>query len=143
MVPCLHVSMLFVKGIVGNVWRLMTFKSIDPVMQRGMKKQLDFEDLLQLPSDMDPLFCHNILLSCWNAQRTNTVTDPSLFKAIYSAYGWPYFCLGLLKVWYWYAAFLCSFSEVIEKQNTKQVTPARLLPKKGDVTDGSNEILGF
>ncbi|XP_022853952.1 ABC transporter C family member 13 isoform X4 [Olea europaea var. sylvestris] len=85
-------------GIVGNVWRLMTFKSIDPVMQRGMKKQLDFEDLLQLPSDMDPLFCHNILLSCWNAQRTNTVTHPSLFKAIYSAYGWPYFCLGLLKV---------------------------------------------
>ncbi|KAL2533987.1 multidrug resistance-associated protein 11 [Abeliophyllum distichum] len=85
-------------GVFDNVWHLITFKSIDPVMQRGIKKQLDFEDLLQLPSDMDPSSCHNILLRCWNAQQRNNATRPSLFKAIYSAYGWPYFCLGLLKV---------------------------------------------
>ncbi|KAI3455227.1 hypothetical protein Pfo_011890 [Paulownia fortunei] len=85
-------------GIICKIWRLMTFKTIDPVLQHGVNKQLDFEDLLQLPIDMDPSSCHNLLLRMWDAQQRNNLSSPSLFKTICSAYGWPYFCIGLLKV---------------------------------------------
>lgn len=76
----------------------MTFKTVDPVMQHGIKKQLDFEDLLQLPEDMDPSSCHELLLRMWDVQQRENLSHPSLFKTICSAYGWPYFCIGLLKV---------------------------------------------
>lgn len=76
----------------------MTFKSISSVMNRGATKQLDFEDLLHLPTDMDPTSCHDQLLSCWQSQRTNNPSSPSFFRAICFAYGWPYVRLGLLKV---------------------------------------------
>nr|QVT92351.1 ABC transporter [Salvia miltiorrhiza] len=85
-------------GIVRKAWHLMTFKIIDPVIRHGSNKQLDFEDLLQLPIDMDPSSCHNLLLRMWDAQQRNSLSHPSLFKAICSAYGWPYFCIGVLKV---------------------------------------------
>ncbi|XP_059642397.1 ABC transporter C family member 13 isoform X2 [Cornus florida] len=81
-----------------SYWHVLAFKSITSVMERGVIKQLDFEDLLQIPVDMDPSSCHSTLLSCWQAQRRNNFPHPSLFRAIFSAYGWPYFCLGLLKV---------------------------------------------
>ncbi|PON89300.1 ATP-binding cassette containing protein [Trema orientale] len=77
---------------------LMTFKSIASVMNHGVVKQLDFDDLLPLPADMDPTSCHDTLLSSWQSQCSNNRSSPSLFKAICSAYGWPYICLGLLKV---------------------------------------------
>ncbi|XP_050286789.1 ABC transporter C family member 13 isoform X1 [Quercus robur] len=81
-----------------SYWDLMTFKSITSVMNHGVTKQLDFEDLLRLPADMDPLSCHNRLLSCWQDQLIKNCSNPSLFRAICSAYGWPYVRLGLLKV---------------------------------------------
>ncbi|XP_011073322.1 ABC transporter C family member 13 [Sesamum indicum] len=84
--------------IVCRIWRVMTFKTIDPVMQHGVNKQLDFEDLLQLPIDMDPSSCHALLLRMWDAQKGNNLSGPSLFKTICLAYGWPYFCIGLFKV---------------------------------------------
>ncbi|GFP93552.1 ABC transporter c family member 13 [Phtheirospermum japonicum] len=67
-------------------------------MQNGVNKQLDFEDLLQLPVDMNPSTCHSLLLKMWDAQKRNNPSYPSLLKTICLAYGWPYFCLGLLKV---------------------------------------------
>lgn len=76
----------------------MTFKSIDPVMETGVKRQLEFSDLLQLPEDMEPSCCYNLLHNCWKAEQRNNSSNPSLLKAIFSAYGWPYFRLGLLKV---------------------------------------------
>eukprot|EP00257_Ricinus_communis_P013433 XP_015570862.1 ABC transporter C family member 13 isoform X2 [Ricinus communis] len=79
-----------------SCWNLMTFKSITPVMKRGIIKQLDFEDLLGLPDDMEPLSCHDRLSCCWQAQQTSS--NPLLLKAICCAYGWPYFRIGLLKV---------------------------------------------
>ncbi|KAK9281952.1 hypothetical protein L1049_004861 [Liquidambar formosana] len=85
-------------GKTHSYWHLLTFKSINPVMSYGVIKQLDFEDLLQLPSDMDPSSCHYTLLSCWQAQQSSNCSHPSLFRAICCAYGWPYFRLGLLKV---------------------------------------------
>ncbi|KAJ8755380.1 hypothetical protein K2173_019178 [Erythroxylum novogranatense] len=77
-------------------WDLMTFKCITSVMNRGVAKQLDFEDLLQLPDDMEPSTCHNKLSNCWADQWSSS--NPFLFKAICCAYGWPYLRLGLLKV---------------------------------------------
>ncbi|KAL3835470.1 hypothetical protein ACJIZ3_010206 [Penstemon smallii] len=85
-------------GMLCKIWRIMTFKSIDPVMQYGVKKQLDFDHLLELPVDMDPSSCHSTLLRNWDAQRRNNSDHPSLFKTICSTYGWPYFQIGLLKV---------------------------------------------
>ncbi|KAK2986502.1 hypothetical protein RJ640_021377, partial [Escallonia rubra] len=86
------------KGITYSCWHLIMFNSIASVMEHGVTKQLDFEDLLQLPIDMDPFSCYNMLLSSWKAQQTTQCSRPSLFKAICCAYGWPYLRLGLLKV---------------------------------------------
>lgn len=76
----------------------MTFKFIAPVMNHGVVKQLDFDDLLPLPADMDPSSCHETLLSSWQSQCNSDRSSPSLFRAICLAYGWPYIRLGLLKV---------------------------------------------
>lgn len=73
-------------------------------MNRGVIKQLDFEDLLSLPSDMDPSSCHDTLFSCWQDQWNCNPLEPSLFKALCCAYGWFYVRLGLLKVIY-YSSF--------------------------------------
>ncbi|XP_071733419.1 ABC transporter C family member 13-like [Rutidosis leptorrhynchoides] len=85
-------------GPLARILNVMTFSSINSVMEDGAKKQLDFDDLLQLPIDMDPLFCHDSLLNCWEDQRRHDHSHPSLFWTICHAYGWPYMCLGLLKV---------------------------------------------
>ncbi|BAT91542.1 hypothetical protein VIGAN_07014500 [Vigna angularis var. angularis] len=82
----------------GNFWDLMTFNFITPVMNHGVVKQLDSDDLLPLPTDMSPSSCHDVILSCWQAQLSNNGSTPSLFRALCSAYGWPYLRLGLLKV---------------------------------------------
>ncbi|XP_019436154.1 PREDICTED: ABC transporter C family member 13 isoform X3 [Lupinus angustifolius] len=81
-----------------NFWDLMTFKFISPVMNQGVVKQIDSEDLLQLPTDMGPSSCHDLISSCWKAQLSNNLSNPSLFRALCSAYGWPYLRLGLLKM---------------------------------------------
>ncbi|XP_017978946.1 PREDICTED: ABC transporter C family member 13 isoform X3 [Theobroma cacao] len=79
-------------------WDHMTFRSITSVMNRGLIKQLDFDDLLLLPTDMDPSTCHDKLLSCWQDQQNNSCSNASFLGAIFSAYGGPYLRLGLLKV---------------------------------------------
>ncbi|KAJ7951988.1 ABC transporter C family member 13 [Quillaja saponaria] len=81
-----------------NYWDMVTFKFITPVLNHGVTKQLDSEDLLQLPTDMDPSSCHNIMLNCWQAHLRVSFSNPSLLRAICYAYGWPYLRLGLLKV---------------------------------------------
>ncbi|KAL6996731.1 hypothetical protein U1Q18_006860 [Sarracenia purpurea var. burkii] len=86
------------KAIDHGFWNLMTFKAINSVMEHGVMKQLDFEDLLQLPNDMDPSSCFSTLLSCWQTQQRNNRSHPSLFRMIFTAYGWAYLRLGVLKV---------------------------------------------
>ncbi|KAK7264007.1 hypothetical protein RJT34_31609 [Clitoria ternatea] len=66
-------------------------------MNHGVVKQSDTEDPLRLPTDMGPMSCQGISLSSWRAQLSNNGSDPSLFRALCSAYGWPYLRLGLLK----------------------------------------------
>ncbi|KAF7843202.1 ABC transporter C family member 13 isoform X1 [Senna tora] len=82
----------------GNFWDLMTFKFINCVLNHGVVKQLDSEDLLQLPPDMDPSSCHDIIITCWQEQLSNNASNASLLRAVCHAYGWPYLRLGLLKV---------------------------------------------
>lgn len=76
----------------------MMFKSIDPVIDRGVMKQLDFEDLLPLPLELHPSFCNDTLLNSWQIQLNHNNSAPSLFKSLCHAYGWTYFRLGFLKV---------------------------------------------
>ncbi|KAK7325305.1 hypothetical protein VNO77_29465 [Canavalia gladiata] len=85
-------------GNDGNFWDLMTFKFITPVMNHGVVKQLDSEDLLPIPGNMHPSSCHDVILSSWQAQLSNNGSNPSLLRALCSAYGWPYLRLGFLKV---------------------------------------------
>lgn len=94
----IYIEFGLLKGNIQSCLDVVMFKSIASVMTHGAKKQLDFEDLLQLPTDMDPTSCHDQLLSCWQSQHTDNCSSPSLFRAICGAYGWPYFRLGLLKV---------------------------------------------
>ncbi|PNY08016.1 ABC transporter C family member 13-like protein [Trifolium pratense] len=84
-------------GNNGNFLDFMTFKFISPVMNQGVLKQLDSDDLLPLLPDMSPSYCHDIILSSWRAQMSNNGSSPSLFRALCNAYGLPYLCLGLLK----------------------------------------------
>ena len=86
----------FVKGNAKSYWDHMTFRTITSVMNHGVIKQLGFDDLLSLPNDMEPSTCHDKLSSCWRVQLSSP--NPFFFKAIFYAYGWPYLCLGLLKV---------------------------------------------
>ncbi|KAI4331178.1 hypothetical protein MLD38_029388 [Melastoma candidum] len=79
-------------------WNTLLFKSIAVVMERGIGKQLGFEDLPLLPEDMDPSFCHTTLKNCWKAQWEAHGPESSLFKALFHAYGWSYLRLGLVKV---------------------------------------------
>ncbi|XP_021717121.1 ABC transporter C family member 13-like isoform X2 [Chenopodium quinoa] len=85
-------------GSVKTILMLMTFSRIKPIMDKGVMKQLTFEELLDLPSDMDPSSSHNFLLTSWRAQQIINRSNPSFFKAICSSYGWPYLRLGVLKV---------------------------------------------
>ncbi|KAL4281559.1 hypothetical protein GQ457_03G042490 [Hibiscus cannabinus] len=91
---CHHTNSRSIQGF----WDHMVFRSITSIMDSGLIKQLDFDDLLLLPEDMDPSPCHEKLLSCWQDQQNNSCSNASLFRAIFSAYGWPYLRLGLLKV---------------------------------------------
>ncbi|XP_023634190.1 ABC transporter C family member 13 isoform X2 [Capsella rubella] len=78
-------------------WDLFTFGYIGSIMKHGSMKQLEFENLLPLPPDMDPFTCCENLLRCWQLQECSNSSNPSLIWSISSVYGWPYLRLGLLK----------------------------------------------
>lgn len=77
---------------------LVTFKFVNMMMDLGVTRQLDFKDLVELPCDLMPSSCCNTLLRCWVAEQNKHNSNPSLFRAMCYAYGWPYLRLGLLKV---------------------------------------------
>ncbi|CAM8929378.1 unnamed protein product [Rhodiola kirilowii] len=81
---------------------LLTFKFVDPVLTVGAVKQLELEDLLELPSEMEPSVCYSKLSSYWKADQQNNFNGqsfhPSLFKSLCRAYGWQYIQLGVLKL---------------------------------------------
>ncbi|KAL6606766.1 hypothetical protein ACP70R_042419 [Stipagrostis hirtigluma subsp. patula] len=79
-------------------WELLTFKFVNPMMDIGITRQLDFTDLLELPADLRASTCYDKLLSSWTAEHQNHHENSSLLRAISYAYGWTYLRLGLLKV---------------------------------------------
>ena len=81
-----------------NVWELLTFKSVNPMMDIGIRRQLDFTDLLELPAELRTVSCYDKLLSSWTAEHQKYHADSSLLRAMFYAYGWSYLHLGILKV---------------------------------------------
>jgi len=87
-----------------TLWELLTFKFVNPMMDTGITRQLDFTDLLELPAELRATSCYDRLLSCWTAEYQNHHNDSSLLRAMFCSYGWTYLRLGLLKVsfsFYW------------------------------------------
>lgn len=81
-----------------NIWELLTFKFVNPMMDTGITRQLDFTDLLELPAELRAGPCYDKLLSSWTSEHQNHHADSSLLRAMSYAYGWTYLRLGLLKV---------------------------------------------
>ncbi|TVU12290.1 hypothetical protein EJB05_45926, partial [Eragrostis curvula] len=81
-----------------NLWELLTFKIVNPMMNIGIRRQLDFTDLLELPAELRPASCYEKLVSSWEAEHQNHNDNSSLLRAMFGAYGWTYLRLGLLKV---------------------------------------------
>ncbi|KAG6511042.1 hypothetical protein ZIOFF_029091 [Zingiber officinale] len=86
----------YLDGKSGSFCQLFMFKFVNTMMDVGVRKQLDFEDLVPLPSELMPSLCHTLMLDCWVAEK-NKHGSHLLFKAMYNAYGWHYLRLGLLK----------------------------------------------
>ncbi|PUZ61890.1 hypothetical protein GQ55_4G314200 [Panicum hallii var. hallii] len=81
-----------------NLWELLTFKFVNPMMDIGITRQLDFADLLELPAELRATSCYDRLLSSWTAEYQNHRDNSSLLRAMSRSYGWRYLRLGLLKV---------------------------------------------
>ncbi|GJN29448.1 hypothetical protein PR202_gb17674 [Eleusine coracana subsp. coracana] len=82
-----------------NLWELLTFKFVNPMMNIGITRQLDFTDLLDLPAELRAASCYEKLMSSWLAEQQNHHENLSLLRAMFGAYGRPYLRLGLLKVY--------------------------------------------
>ncbi|KAF8698000.1 hypothetical protein HU200_035504 [Digitaria exilis] len=81
-----------------NLWELLTFKFVNPMMDIGITRQLDFTDLPELPIELRATSCYDRLLSSWTAEYQNYHENSSLLRAMSCSYGWAYLRLGLLKV---------------------------------------------
>lgn len=81
-----------------NLWSYLTFSWVSPMMDVGLKRQLNFDDLFQLSHELDPVSCHSALQNYWVGEERKLVGEPSLFRAICRTYGWPYLWIGILKV---------------------------------------------
>ncbi|CAL5046453.1 unnamed protein product [Urochloa decumbens] len=81
-----------------TLWELLTFKFVNPMMDIGTTRQLDFTDLLELPAELRATSCYDRLLSSWTAEYENHHDNSSLLRAMTCSYGWTYLRLGLLKV---------------------------------------------
>ena len=82
------------------------------MLDLGVQRQLEIHDLVHLPGQLTPSSCHFIFFACWIKEKNKDPSSPSLFKTMYSAYGWSYLRLGILKV------CLLSFNVSILSRNT-------------------------
>ncbi|XP_031482452.1 ABC transporter C family member 13 isoform X2 [Nymphaea colorata] len=85
-----------VKGL--SYWHLLTFRFVNPMIQCGSTKQLEFGNLLQLPIEMNPFICQDVLWQSWICEQRKHFAHASLFRAICLSYGWLYLKIGVLKV---------------------------------------------
>jgi ATP-binding cassette subfamily C (CFTR/MRP) protein 10 len=96
------------------LWELLTFKFVNPVMDIGITRQLDFTDLLELPTELRATSCYDKLMSSWTVEYQNHRDNSSLLRAMSYSYGWTYLRLGLLKVSFSFLFFSFLFFEVVE-----------------------------
>lgn len=68
------------------------------MMDLGVTRQLNFQDLIEPPTELMPSSCFSIFLKFWEAEYGKNGQNASLIKVIFHAYGWPYLRVGLLKV---------------------------------------------
>lgn len=79
-------------------WSLLTISWVNPLLQKGIQRQLKHSDLLPLPPLLAPGLCCARLWQCWQYEFLRHSSNPSLLRAVFYAYGWDYFQIGLLKV---------------------------------------------
>jgi hypothetical protein len=79
-------------------WSLLTISWVNPLLQEGIQRQLEHSDLLPLPPLLAPGLCCARLWRCWEHEIFQHNSNPSLLRAVFYAYGWDYFQIGLLKV---------------------------------------------
>ncbi|KAF5774322.1 putative H(+)-transporting two-sector ATPase [Helianthus annuus] len=77
---------------------------------------------MELPNNMDPLFCHDSLLNYWEDQTRGYGSHLSLFWTICYAYGWPYMCLGILKVLMEFPQVIMTLPDGLEESIMKHTT---------------------
>ncbi|KMZ74266.1 ABC transporter C family member 13, partial [Zostera marina] len=83
-------------GFLGY-FHTLTFKVVNPMMDLGVTRQLNFQDLIEPPTELMPSSCFSIFLKFWEAEYGKNGQNASLIKVIFHAYGWPYLRVGLLK----------------------------------------------
>ena len=79
-------------------WSLLTISWVNPLLREGIQRQLEHSDLLPLPALLAPGLCCARLRRCWEHEFLQHNSKSSLLRAVFYAYGWDYFQIGLLKV---------------------------------------------
>ncbi|CAM6124334.1 unnamed protein product [Calypogeia fissa] len=80
-------------------WSSLTFSWVTPIMETGSKRQLGYGDLFALPKDMTAEVCCSQLFRNWEKEKTlEGPEQPSLFRALYATYGWPWLIVGVVKI---------------------------------------------
>ena len=79
-------------------WSLLTISWVNPLLQEGVQRQLEHSDLLPLPPLLAPGLCCARLWQSWEQEFLQHSSNPSLLRAVFYAYGWDYFQIGILKV---------------------------------------------
>ncbi|TYJ52875.1 hypothetical protein B9479_006510 [Cryptococcus floricola] len=87
-----------------NIFEILTFSWLTPLLSLGTKKFLGEEDMWALPQEDSAESLSNLVASSWqkeiDAVKAGKKEKPSLKRALFSAYGLPYAIAGLLKAIY-------------------------------------------
>lgn len=81
-----------------NVFSLMTFDWLTPLMKKGYKAFLTQEDLWALNKEDETATTSEAFENQWKAQVKKRPQNPSLWKALFGAYGAPFFLGAVYKL---------------------------------------------
>ncbi|WVQ85431.1 hypothetical protein IAT38_007596 [Cryptococcus sp. DSM 104549] len=89
---------------VANIYEILTFSWLTPLLSLGTKKYLGEEDMWALPQEDSAEALSQRLSTTWDHQvalsKSGKKAKPSLKLAILKAYGGPYIVAGVLKALY-------------------------------------------
>ncbi|KIR43264.1 metal resistance protein ycf1 [Cryptococcus deuterogattii 99/473] len=87
-----------------NIYEVLTFSWLTPLLSLGTRKYLGEEDMWALPSEDSAEALSNRLAGTWKSQaeqvKAGKKKSPSLKIALVKAYGGPYIVAGILKALY-------------------------------------------